>query len=310
MSRTTVLFVLLAGAEAARVSTVPRRDLTSSQQEQQASLVQLKHELPDLLDSSDGLETLWGVKLTQTSDAAEEERQRTLLNAFLASANGDAAAARRKLEQTIQWRRTLADRPSDGFGILPTDLLLQAGPSAQPTLVLDISKLPAEAFSDSAKLVQWWVAMQDAIYARVLASGSLRFNFVVDCSGLRKHHFGKAARLCAAHLAPVLNEHYPDHIAGETIIINSPVWFKAAYVVLQPILPRSFVKSLRISRMHNVGPCIELTPADQSSGRADGANGAAPSMEMLRKQWLELAGRCGDGLSGARQRLDRAAAAA
>ena len=55
-------------------------------------LVQLKHELSVLLDSSDGLESLWGMKLTQTSDAAEEERQRTLLSAFLASANGDADA--------------------------------------------------------------------------------------------------------------------------------------------------------------------------------------------------------------------------
>jgi len=282
---------------------------TGHERPEDFNLLQLQRELPDMLRSggeSLGQEyTMWGVKLTYTTNAAEEEQQQLLLRTFLRAEDGNPTEARRKLEKMIRWRRTiLSERPPDGFGIFPTNLLLRPGLSERPTLVLDVGKLPVEAFSDSAQLVQWWVAMHDAMYAQVFASGSPCFDFVVDCSGLRGYHFGTAARICAAQLAPVLNDHYPDQLAGETLVINSPAWFRAAYVVLRPFLPRSLVKNLRLTRM-NVGPCIDLVPT--SSGSARGTEGAVKTLDLLRQRWVEqgqnLAREWGDGLDGARQKL-------
>ena len=278
---------------------------------EESPLLRLQRELPEMLGSS-GIPAstdyaLWGVKLTKATNAAEEAQQLLLLRTFLTSNQGDPLEARRKLERTIRWRRTIGERPAGGFGHYPTKLLLRPGLSERPTLVLDVGTLPAEAFSDAAKLVQWWVAMHDAMYTRVFASGSPCFNFIVDCSGLRRYHFGTAARFCAGQLAPVLNEHYPDQIAGETLVINSPAWFRAAFVVLRPFLPRSFVKTVRLTRMMDAGPCVELTPTDVT-GNAGSASGPSKlSLDSLRQRWLDqgqkLARGWGDGSDGARQRL-------
>ena len=285
----SMAFCWLAGAAAARVHNqmIPKsRALDPSED----AILELQRALPHIRGPE---KKLWGVKLTRTSNVEEAARQRFLLRAFLTAEEGDPRQARRRLEQTIRWRRTsnLLSSPPDGYGILPTDLLLCPGSSAQPTIVLDVAKLPAEAFTDADALVKWWVAMHDAMYTRVLASGSPCYTFVVDCSGLQRHHFNAAARVCAAKLAPMLTDHYPDQFAGETLVINSPAWFRGAYVVLRPFLPRTFVKSLRLARIKDLGPTVELTPTDQRGGARGrgkaGADGAVKALGLMSQRWAE-----------------------
>jgi len=247
------------------------------------SVSELQEQLPSILREAGckGPHTLWGVRLDHRPDPSDAPRQAALLAAFLRARDGDVPATRRMLVETIRWRRVEVEPVvREPFAACyPTKLLCVSRPGL--CLVLDTRLLPAETFADQEQLVRWWVSMQEALMSRVFAADPPRYTLVVDCSGLRVHHFGQNARGCATQLAAVMAEYYPDMI-DHTEVVRPPPLFACCWAAVRPFLPRDFVRSVRV-KWHEKAPavCVELTPLPYTPKRRFRTRG----FSIGRREW-------------------------
>ena len=116
----------------------------------------------------------------------------------------------------------------------------------RPRIVLRADEIQPATFDDAQALVAWWVCMQEALMSRVFAASPPAYVVVMDCRGLRPHHFGAESRACAAAMAKVMQEYYPERIL-HTDVIHAPPFFGALFPLLRPFLPPDMVRNIRVN---------------------------------------------------------------
>ena len=219
------------------------------------------------------------------ANADEAARREALLRALLKSRDGDAAAARKMLENTLRWRQTAdpvsglrpAELRAEHFEVGPAPPMpvrLLAAPESDnpelPRICIRAGTITPELMKDPARLAQWWVCMQEALMSRVFAASPPAYVVVMDCRGLRPHHFGAESRACAAAMAKVMQEYYPERIL-HTDVVHAPPFFGALFPLLRPFLPPDMVRNIRVNprSIDDVGELQILTPL--AAERPDGA---------------------------------------
>ena len=130
-----------------------------------------------------------------------------------------------------------------------------------PRICIRAGTITPELMKDPARIAQWWVCMQEALMSRVFAASPPAYVVVMDCRGLRPHHFGAESRACAAAMAKVMQQYYPERIL-HTDVIHAPPFFGALFPLLRPFLPPDMVRNIRVNprSIDDVGELQVLTP--------------------------------------------------
>ena len=77
-----------------------------------------------------------------------------------------------------------------------------------------------------------------------------KHTLVLDCKGLRPYHFGRASRAALGPLTHVFTHYYPDFV-GSTLVINAPGFLRAAWAVVERLLPAWW--GVRVGSLRDLG---------------------------------------------------------
>jgi len=262
-----------------------------------AAVDQLRERLPEVLAAagcSGGATELWGVRLGRSADAGGE---RALLAHFLRAREEDVDAAAAMLMSTIRWRRDEGvDRMDAGrdFPDFPPGLHL-AGPHLA---VMPLGKLLLEHYRNP-RFARWAVCTHEATVRTFLsargggaacggAAADTRgaapptLTLLIDARGLARHHFGVAARKCAAEVSRIFQDFYPDFLA-QILIVNAPPLFSCGWALLRPFLPRRFTEMARPVSTRDVRLIEHFAecPADYDAPKPDATTPRRPQAPAL-----------------------------
>lgn len=243
---------------------------------------QLEQRLPRIIEAAGCAASqaiLWGVDLTSSSPSRS-----SLLSAFLRAREWDVDRAEPFLVETLSWRREhainangmstqLADDTPWGF---PDDAIVHAhtaGADGQPRtyVVIRLGKVPLQGLQAVDAFVAWRIRMQERACRRLADSdawaGAPRgptYTLVLDCSGMRPYHFGRASRRALGALTHVLTHYYPDFVT-DILVLNTPSFVSAVWGVVSRLTPAWWGLSLLDAKAlaeleHREGACL-LTAA-------------------------------------------------
>jgi len=190
---------------------------------------------------------LWGVDLCVPSP-----ERRSLLTSFLGARDWDLEATVSFLRETMNWRREEAidgidSKTSDCKWNLPEDEIRTISGSCHSDVrqslmvIVSIGKVSLEALRDVEEFVRWRVCMQERACSALKhhwrsSPHGPKYTLVLDCHGIRPYHFGCACRKALSQLSFVFTHYYPDFV-GETLVINAPGFLRAAWRVVEPLMP-------------------------------------------------------------------------
>lgn len=214
---------------------------------------QLGQALPDILDVSgyDARNLLWGINLKDDS----KERS-SLLAAFLRAREWDVSRATEFLTETLSWRSSEginaidcveASHDLDDSTLWRDDAIRTAerpGAEGKPRtfVVISMGGVTREGLQQVDAFVRWRIRMQERACAHLGSAHWQRsprgptYTLVLDCAGLRPHHFGRTSRRALNKLTYVFTHYYPD-LVERTLIVNAPGFLAPMWSVISRLLP-------------------------------------------------------------------------
>ena len=213
----------------------------SAREELSAAVEALTARLSELLPSP---RTLWGVDLS-----LDTPQRQSLLSSFLRAREWDVAETVSFLKETLAWRQRdgideAYDTDAQTTDVAFPDDVIQVGPGgdgSSTVVIIQMGAVSLEALQNVEAFLAWRIRMQERA-CKALASQwatcprGPKYTLVLDCMHLRSYHFGRACRRALSKLSHVCTHYYPDFV-GETLVINAPGFLRAAWAVVNPLMP-------------------------------------------------------------------------
>jgi len=186
----------------------------------------------------------WGVQLTANQVGGLTLPQFTLLRSFLVARDWSVADAASMVACSIRGRQEANVIASSDNAALPSEPL-GTDSSGRVVTICSFGALPADAFCDPKGFVAWRLGLLERLMRELpFASGDPTYTMVLDCRGMRPHHFSRPARECFRALQKVCCDCYPDLIA-RIVVLHPPPFFASACALLRPLLPTNFAQVVR-----------------------------------------------------------------
>ena len=201
---------------------------------------------------------LWGVKVGTHGNRLPAD-ERAVLSSYLRARKWSVDDATSMFLSSLEWRREFGvdTLRSSSFHGLPQERFAGRDRQGRLLVVLRLSELSSDCFDSLDTFVRWRVYMQEQLNAKLdFDCGFPQYTLVLNCEGLSRGHFSKAARRAVGELSKVSCDNYPDYLS-QILICNPPATFVVAFGILRPFLPRNFVKMIRV-HSGDEQSCLEM----------------------------------------------------
>jgi hypothetical protein len=218
-----------------------REEAASNQFEPSAAVEALTARLPELVPYP---RTLWGVDLS-----LDTPQRQSLLSSFLRAREWDVPETVSFLKETLAWRqRDGIDEAYDTDAqttdvAFPDDVIqvVPGGDGSSTVVIIQMGAVSLEALQNVEAFLAWRIRMQERACKALSSQWATcprgpKYTLVLDCMHLRTYHFGRACRRALSKLSHVCTHYYPDFV-GETLVINAPGFLRAAWAVVNPLMP-------------------------------------------------------------------------
>ena len=220
-----------------------REEATSNEFEPSAAVEALTARLPELVPYP---RTLWGVDLS-----LDTPQRQSLLSSFLRAREWDVPETVSFLKETLAWRQRdgideAYDTDAQTTDVAFPDDVIQVVPggdglSTTTVVIIQMGAVSLEALQNVEAFLAWRIRMQERACKALSSQWATcprgpKYTLVLDCKHLRTYHFGRACRRALSKLSHVCTHYYPDFV-GETLVINAPGFLRAAWAVVNPLMP-------------------------------------------------------------------------
>jgi len=181
---------------------------------------------------------------------------------FLRAGNNDPEEGWRRYQETLQWRRdenidNILREPNPLFDLIqrhyPHNFHL-TGFHGEPVFYEQPAQTNLKALRqggvDLHGLLRYYTQITEFQWQYLNRDDHGTSIFVVDMEGIRLSDFVGETKKFVLTAAKVSAQHYPER-GGKVFLINVPIWFKAIWRVIRPIVAESTLKKIFILRGEN-----------------------------------------------------------